>query len=55
MCGCRVPEGRRTVLRYAQIERSIGHTLSPSGIPLAEMTGIPVPPPASRLATPPLA
>ena len=27
--------------RYAQIERSIGHTLSPSGIPLPELTGIP--------------
>ena len=26
---------------YAQIERRIGHTLSPSGIPLPELTGIP--------------
>ena len=27
--------------RYAEIERRIGHTLSPSGIPLPELTGIP--------------
>ena len=27
--------------RYAQIERRIGHTLSPSGTPLPELTGIP--------------
>ena len=28
--------------RYAEIERRIGHTLSPSGIPLPELTGIPL-------------
>ena len=27
--------------RYAQIEQRIGHTLSPSGTPLPELTGIP--------------
>ena len=30
--------------RYAQIERRIGHTLSPTRIPLPELTGIPVEP-----------
>ena len=32
--------------RYAEIERRIGHTLSPSGIPLPALTGIPVDPAA---------
>ena len=27
--------------RYAQIEQRIGHTLSPSGTPLPELTGVP--------------
>ena len=30
--------------RYAQIEHRIGHTLSPSRIPLPELTGVPVEP-----------
>ena len=30
---------------YARLERRIGHTLSPSGIPLPELTGIPLSPP----------
>jgi len=28
---------------YAALERRIGHTLSPSGIPLPELTGVPLP------------
>ena len=36
--------------RYAEIERRIGHTLSPSGVPLPELTGIP---PAPAATTPP--
>ena len=27
---------------YVALERRIGHTLSPSGVPLPELTGIPV-------------
>ena len=43
--------------RYAEIEKRIGHTLSPSGIPLPALTGIPVDPaagtpgPSDRLRT----
>ena len=36
--------------RYAETERRIGHTLSPSGVPLPELTGIP---PAPAATTPP--
>ncbi len=32
--------------KYAEIEKRIGHTLSPSGIPLPELTGIPADPAA---------
>ena len=32
--------------RYAAIEKRIGHTLSPSGVPLPELTGIPAEPAA---------
>ena len=35
---------------YAETERRIGHTLSPSGVPLPELTGIP---PAPAATTPP--
>ncbi len=35
--------------RYAEIERRIGHTLSPSGIPLPALTGIPADPAAQGL------
>ncbi len=35
--------------RYAEIERRIGHTLSPSGIPLPALTGIPADPAAQNL------
>ena len=28
--------------RYIALERRIGHTLSPSGVPLSDLTGIPV-------------
>ena len=35
-------------LRYVRIERRIGHTLSPTGRPLPELTGIP-PVPAGSL------
>ncbi|MDE0176755.1 MAG: phosphoadenosine phosphosulfate reductase family protein [Defluviicoccus sp.] len=35
--------------RYAETERRIGHTLSPSGVPLPELTGIP---PAPAATTP---
>ncbi len=38
--------------RYADLERRIGHTLSPSGIPLPELTGISVPPRDSLDAAP---
>ena len=34
--------------RYAQIEQRIGHTLSPSGRPLPELTGIPLDRPDSE-------
>ena len=34
-------------LKYAQLERRIGHTLSPKRVPLPELTGVPVPPAAS--------
>ena len=37
---------------YAELERRIGHTLSPSGIALPELTGIPVPPPNSLYSAP---
>ena len=33
---------------YAALERRIGHTLSPSGIPLPELTGVPLPDTAAR-------
>ena len=36
--------------RYAKLERRIGHTLSPSRVPLPDLTGIPVEP---AIATPP--
>ncbi|MCY4502659.1 MAG: phosphoadenosine phosphosulfate reductase family protein [Alphaproteobacteria bacterium] len=40
----RAAELRPTLYReYADLERRIGHTLSPSRIPLPEITGIPVP------------
>ena len=32
--------------RYAELEKRIGHTLSPSGAPLPQLTGIPVDPAA---------
>lgn len=32
--------------KYARLEKRIGHTLSPSGVPLPELTGIPVDPTA---------
>jgi len=35
--------------RYAELEKRIGHTLSPSGIPLPTLTGIPVDPAAQSL------
>ena len=35
--------------RYAQIERRTGHTLSPSRIPLPELTGLPVEPAADAI------
>ena len=31
--------------RYCALERRIGHTLSPSGVPLPDLTGIPAPHP----------
>ena len=34
--------------RYVALERRIGHTLSPSGVPLPELTGIPVTTDAAR-------
>lgn len=34
--------------RYVALERRIGHTLSPSGVPLPELTGIPVTADAAR-------
>ena len=43
--------------KYAALEKRIGHTLSPSGVPLPELTGIPVDPnpgsldPSERLCT----
>ena len=39
--------------RYSDLERRIGHTLSPSGVPLPELTGIPAPS-ANSLEPPPL-
>ncbi len=39
---------------YASLERRIGHTLSPSGVPLPELTGIPVPRTDSLEQAPPL-
>ncbi len=46
---CRAAELRRTLYRqYVHLERRIGHTLSPTGVPLPQLTGIPVEPaPAS--------
>ncbi len=38
--------------RYSDLERRIGHTLSPSGVPLPDVTGIPVPS-ANSLDAPP--
>ena len=38
---------------YAALERRIGHTLSPSGVPLSDLIGVPVPPTYS-LDAPPL-
>ena len=35
--------------RYAELEKRIGHTLSPSGLPLPELTGIPAGPVAGTL------
>ena len=35
--------------RYAALEKRIGHTLSPSGVPLPDLTGIPVDPAAGTL------
>ena len=35
--------------KYAALEKRIGHTLSPSGVPLPELTGIPVEPAATTL------
>ena len=35
--------------RYAELEKRIGHTLSPSGVPLPKLTGIPVEPAAATL------
>ena len=35
--------------RYAELEKRIGHTLSPSGIPLPQLTGIPIDPAARTL------
>jgi len=32
--------------KYAEIEKRIGHTLSPSGVPLPKITGIPADPAA---------
>ena len=40
--------------RYSDLERRIGHTLSPSGRPLPELTGIPVPRTDSLEEAPPL-
>ena len=37
---------------YAALERRIGHTLSPSGVPLPDLTGVPVPS-ANSLDAPP--
>ena len=43
--------------KYAELEKRIGHTLSPSGVPLPDLTGIPVDPaagtvrPSGRLRT----
>ena len=34
--------------RYVALERRIGHTLSPSGVPLPDLTGIPVNADAAR-------
>ena len=34
--------------RYADLERRIGHTLSPTRAPLPEVTGVPVPPPPAE-------
>ena len=39
---------------YAALERRIGHTLSPSGVPLPDLTGVPVPPAYSLVAPPDL-
>ena len=33
---------------YAELERRIGHTLSPSGLPLPTLTGVPIPPAGSN-------
>ena len=41
--------------QYADLERRIGHTLSPSGVPLPDLTGIPAPRPTFAVDTPPLA
>ncbi len=35
--------------KYSRLEKRIGHTLSPSGVPLPELTGIPVEPAAGTL------
>ena len=37
--------------RYARLEKRIGHTLSPSGVPLPELTGIPADPEAGTSDT----
>ncbi len=37
---------------YAALERRIGHTLSPSGVPLSDLTGVPIPS-ADSLDAPP--
>ncbi len=36
----------RLYRKYTEIEKRIGHTLSPSGVPLPRLTGIPADPPA---------
>lgn len=42
---------RPTLYRtYAELERRIGHTLSPSGRPLTELTGVPIPRPHTDAA-----
>ena len=40
---------------YATLEKRIGHTLSPSRVPLPELTGVPVEPSAAALHTGPVA